>query len=235
MHRTQKYELLTLITELLDRHPSQAESLSPLNCGHTCKAPAASIYSNISRATIITQLEGRRLNPGLFVCSLVEVKQEMTLHVNRSVICRPINTHTERRAGLNQEKPFFEVKPPGSLVPWVKSRIRCELANPPLLKLSAPSSGSAAAPAAHQCFTPWEGGRQKHFCVLRRGAFSPVMHISSRPVLLVVRIRRIGRLRGRHAHTDTLHGYETHRSITQSDLKTLYLDFKLTFLQRGCE
>lgn len=109
MHRTQKYELLTLITELLDRHPSQAESLSPLNCGHTCKAPAASIYSNISSATIITQLEGRRLNPGLFVCSLVEVKQEMTLHVNRSVICRPINTH-RAEGWVEPGKTFFRGK-----------------------------------------------------------------------------------------------------------------------------
>lgn len=91
MHRMQKYELLTLITELRDR--------IHLNCGHTCKAPAASIYSNIFRATVITQLECRRLNPGLFVCFLVEEKQEMTLHANRSVICRPINTHSNAVEG----------------------------------------------------------------------------------------------------------------------------------------
>lgn len=84
-------------------------------------------------------------------------------------------------------------------------------------------------------FYALRGREAETFLCAEAGSFLPCHAYFIGPVLLVVRIRRIGRLRGRHAHTDTLHGYETHRSITQSDLKTLYLDFKLTFLQRGCE
>lgn len=61
------------------------------------------------------------------------------------------------------------------MVPWVRSRIRCELGNLPLVKLSAPSSGSAAAPPPSMFYALRER-EAEHFCVLRRGAFSCIFH-----------------------------------------------------------
>lgn len=148
------------------------------------------------------------------------------------------HTHTERRAGLNQEKPFFEVKLPGSLVPWVKSRIRCELANPAQRSIQRFSCcARRALPPINVLRLEREGGRNISVC-WGGELFSPVMHISSGLFFLAVRIHWVGRLRGRHAHTDTLHGYQIHRSITQiwfNNILFRFLYLELTFLQRGFE
>lgn len=102
-------------------------------------------------------------------------------YISTILSCLAAHTCTQKAEGwFELRKPFMEGKLPRSFpVPWARSRIRCELANPQPGQLSAPSSGSAAAPPSTAAINVLCLEREvEHFCVLRRGAFSPVMHIS---------------------------------------------------------
>lgn len=112
----------------------------------------------------------------------------MTLHVNNSVTSCSINAHLHTHAGEGRVEPgktFFEVKLPSSFSALWSRGWSPELdVNLLTLHWFSPALHPAVqllrrrAPPPSMFYALRER-EAEHFCVLRRGAFSPVMHISS--------------------------------------------------------